>query len=509
MDRLINSGVWLYPICVFGLYKLFNPRAPDEWMAIFSLAILPVLYFSFLGDKPKPEQALKKKAMYPQIDKRLLFKKPTGIVFGKDKNKYVCWDLQNDAHCLIIGGSGSGKSSSCAIPTLLTNPNVATLALDIKGELSLKSTKYNDPRIRIVNPLNRSTWGYDVFFKLNKNPSEQNIAEVMEEIAISLIPLDAKTKDKFWILSARSLFEGLLIYYLKEEGKDFIEIIDEILGRPIEESVKKIIGTASPDSAEYKALIQFYGMPMETLSGVYAELASHLKIFANDQNIRFALQDNFNKVCPKDLLKGKSIFLHIPEHKLEAYSGLILLMINQTMKVLEEREEREDNKPILIMLDEISRIVAASGKLDSLIQGSATLRSKKCRIILIMQSIESALVAYSKEQMDTLVSNCGLIYVLDATTAQTQRDIAGWCGKYQEQQKNYQKEKGMNQYKASISFVEKDIVTPKDLRMLAQTGEAILISPYGYFRFKKAPYFKDKKMKEQVKQNVTYNKSVL
>lgn len=43
---------------------------------------------------------------------------------------------------------------------------------------------------------------------------------------------------------------------------------------------------------------------------------------------------------------------------------------------------------------------------------------------------------------------------------------------------------------------------------LAQTGESILISPYGYARIEKTPYYKDSKIKKMYEKVQTYNKTI-
>ena len=50
--------------------------------------------------------------------------------------------------------------------------------------------------------------------------------------------------------------------------------------------------------------------------------------------------------------------------------------------------------------------------------------------------------------------------------------------------------------KGSVSYEETDIVTESDLMQLRNSGELILISPYGYNRIKKSPYYQDRLMKE-------------
>ena len=48
-------------------------------------------------------------------------------------------------------------------------------------------------------------------------------------------------------------------------------------------------------------------------------------------------------------------------------------------------------------------------------------------------------------------------------------------------------------------------ITPADLMYLQTSGEEILISPYGYYRLKKCPYYADKKL-SSIAKNVEENK---
>lgn len=63
--------------------------------------------------------------------------------------------------------------------------------------------------------------------------------------------------------------------------------------------------------------------------------------------------------------------------------------------------------------------------------------------------------------------------------------------------------------KASVSYNEQAIISESDLMTLTGTGDAILISPYGYNRVKKVPYYKDKYLAPLSKECVEYNKKYL
>ena len=66
-----------------------------------------------------------------------------------------------DGHILVIGGAGSGKTASIAIPTLMSWKE-RVFAIDIKGELYQKTAKARGiENIKVFNPTDRNTFRYD------------------------------------------------------------------------------------------------------------------------------------------------------------------------------------------------------------------------------------------------------------------------------------------------------------------------------------------------------------
>lgn len=515
-DKIMVSGIWIQPIVLIGMVKYLQESNPgfliekQNWFICLLVSFLPVLFiWSESIGKPKEEDAMtgKQRAMYPLIPKELLHKVPTGIILGKDKRtkKYVCKLLDEDGHVFLIGGSGSGKSSAYVIPALLVNKTARIFAVDIKGELSFKSAKYGSEHILIFNPSDRSKYGYDPFYNLTEKSTTQQIMETMQNITYSLISMPAGLKDPFWKNSARNLLLGLLIYYYKQGTRDFVAIVDEILGRPVKDSIQAVIENAKPNSVEYRYIVQFKDMEDETLGGIVAEMSNHIVIFANDQNIRYAFKDNPNKINPLMLEKreGYNIYLSIKEDKLSAYYDVMQLIINQTLAQLEKRPE--DSEPVIFVIDELPRILSA-GKLDRLLDGARTLRSRKVCLFLITQSTEALMSAFTENEVADLISNCAYIIVLSASSTKTQKSVCAWCGKYKVRKTSWSG--GSKDRKTTVSYDEKDIVEPSDLMTLKNTGEAILITPYGYSRVKKVPYYEDKLLKPMAEEIVKYNKTI-
>ena len=107
----------------------------------------------------------------------------SGVFFGAQEGRYVHKAEEQDGHVLIIGGTGSGKSSCIAIPTLRAWRG-RVFAIDIKGEL-YEQTRQHRHNIRVFNPLKDDSYGYDPynFLRHSRNPVQEAKA-----IAPALIP---------------------------------------------------------------------------------------------------------------------------------------------------------------------------------------------------------------------------------------------------------------------------------------------------------------------------------
>lgn len=517
-NKFWYSGLWAIPptiaILLYVIEKL-NLNITWDFNGIVSfivLSCLPALYIystnlsRYLAGQrtfglltafdPVPTQyshSHKNTAMYPPITPELLHRKPTGIVYGQSQGQFVCQPMEDGDdifHHLLIGSSGSGKTAGTILDTLLANPNLTCLVYDLKGEISRKSRRLDDPNTLIVDISRRDSHGYDPFFPLRgKDPPTKLVIETMEQIAYSLIPVKPNSKgDDYWTNSARQMLQGLLIYaYLIEKMTEFIDIIDFIMSKPIKELINDVIDRSRPTQPHYKLCIAFKDQAEETLTSTYGTLSTALYVFAMDADLRYALCSNPNKLSLDVLGQGKSVFIVIPESRFDELATFLHLITNQAIKWGESRDERKVLNPIWFCLDEAPRILEA-GKINSLLTGIRVLRSKKISIFITSQGI-SSLSAYSKEEREAIISNVRLI-ILDVRSAAEQKEITQMIGKYSERKVTWSGTSFAR--KQSISYEKRDIVEPSDLVTLPKCGkygECILLSEYGYLRFKKVPYY--------------------
>lgn len=532
LKRLYNilafTGLWLVPP-IYIITRLTFPAVETKTLIIICLVIIAWTSFNNfwsiacegktldeigISDGLIPDTGLKKEsaqkrvAMYPKVPPELLSKEPEGIILGKYKNQYVRVPLKDIYHYCILGGSGSGKTSTVLLDTLLANfatgKNVfQTFCIDIKSELSQKSCYAYDENVLVVDPTDRTSTGWDVYYRLHNNPSDDLIVEAIEEVSQALI-ISTNPKDSFFVENARTMFTGLLAYYFKQ-GESFIDSVNRILESEIKSLIAEIIKNSEPSDLWYKYLAKFEGKSAESIEDCMVELTTSLSVFSKF-DIRFCFRDNYQKASPYSFNEEKSVFLAIPEHMLDSYKAIMRLCTVQTLKEMQRRPEARGrnvkNKPMIVMIDEFSRI----GRMEGIFNALATLASKKVVVMLAFQSLAQCEVIYSQAETRVLMENCRIKVICECSDPQSEKAIQDWCGKYRDKKETLNG--GKNRHK-SYTYEDKPIVEPDDLITLVRQEEEILVvAGIGYLRPKKAYYFKDEKLKALADKVKAHNKQI-
>lgn len=518
------TGLWMVPIIYVFLIREF-PAMNSRNRFFICLAVMAWITFNnfwtitcegkrfdeiSIGSGMIPDTGLKKEspqkriAMYPKVPPRYLSRKPEGVILGIYKNRYVRITAEEIYHYCILGGSGAGKSSTVLMDTLLANffkenPDCLVFAIDIKGELHKTSTKTFSENILTVDPSDRTSVGWDAYYRLRENPSDDLLIEAIEEVAQALI-VSTNPKDRFFVENARVMFTGLLIYYYKQ-GESFIDSVNRILEADIAKLIADIIKDSEPFDLWYQYLAKFSGKDAESVEDCMVEMTTSLSVFAKS-DIKFCFRDNAVKASPYSFRENRSVFLAVPEHLLESYQAVLRLCTCQVLQEMQRRAEREEN-PILLIIDEFARL----GRIEGIFNALATLRSKKVMVLLAFQSLAQCEAIYSKEEARVLIDNCRVKCILEVSDPQTAKMVQDWCGKYQNKKETLNS--GRSRHK-SYSYEDKPIVEPEDLITLARKQELILvISGTGYLRIRKAFYFKDRILSEMAEKVRTYNQSLL
>ena len=409
---------------------------------------------------------------------------PTGFILGKLGLLYLVKNEDEDGHILIVGGSGSGKTSCAIIPSIASFRG-RIFCIDIKGEL-IKKTGKRRPCKRVFSPGKSNSFSYDVYSLLYKG---KNQVEDAKDIAMSLVPKPIDIKDPFWIEGAQNLLTGAILHFVNE-GYSFIDTICEIQGTPVSKLIHAISESKTVEARYF--VNQFVEMDNKTLIGIYAQLSNRIMLFATSSDIKEVLTKNQRgrNITPSDLDNGFDIYSVIPEDKLEQYEPLLSLMIVQQIRHLERRSE-DSRVPILFIIDEFPRL----GKIEVIINALATLRSKNISFCLVIQSLAQLDTIYGNSVRKVIVDNCAYKLIYKATDPNTQEEISRMIGT-KAQVRNSRNityggdDSSIKSTGVSEMEVDKRIVKPEELAVLEDN--LILLTPKGYCKAKKTPYYRNK-----------------
>lgn len=417
--------------------------------------------------------------------------KPKGFIFGKNGLYYVNKQEDKDGHIAVLGGAGSGKSSAIAIPSLISWQN-PVFAIDIKGELIEKTRKYrldHSEKVKILNPLDHNSYGFDPFETLS---TSRNLVQDTREIVNAIIPIKPEEKDPFWTESAQNVFSAAILYaYENQLGfNGAIEIVTTTSLPTFFELVE-----SSRNQKIKMFTSQLKGLKEQTLSSIGQTLNNRILPFATDSDL-ISVFNRLENISPIDLENNQDIYIQIPEDKIEQWQGLLTLIVNAFLKAFERRDEQiltNNPKPILFALDEFPRL----GKVQTITNGLATLRSKQITIALFMQSMAQLDLIYGKETRQVIFDNCQYKAILRATDQDTQEYLSKLVGTYDKIKKSTSANFGAfskidTGSGTSKTTEEKRIIKPEEFATLE---DVVLLTPKGFQRIEKASYWKDKNFK--------------
>lgn len=248
----------------------------------------------------------KRKAMYPTIPSRYLSKKPDDFTLGKYHHKYfrLPIDLNDITHCLVIGAPGSFKSSTL-LNALIWNFNFAkgkdkftVFAMDVKPELARKSVDTRSDQCHVFNPSIKDGWGWDVWYGLNSESTDDEIIERADMLARAIIVNPSNGQNEFFYISAQNLLTCFLSWGFVT-GLGFTETIIQVISVPLKDLISTVCFDSNMDGhdAIKDPLRGYDGKTSDGMQDVELTLRQELRIFQT-RSVRYQMDEN-----PK---KGKS-----------------------------------------------------------------------------------------------------------------------------------------------------------------------------------------------------------
>lgn len=408
-----------------------------------------------------PNPFAKKNLMYRHLAQA------KGVLFGKKFGLLAYSPEQDEGHILVLGPSGTGKTSALLIPTLRSWQGTA-LVVDISGDIS---ANVNTANKIVFDPTSESCIPYDVFASINAVADETERQERLEQLAYLLLPDKANDSEAgiFFCKNGRKMITAALICYYGM-GWGFVEICEFFLGHDWRSLLNDIAKQQNPIANMF--ISSFAGASEQNTAGCKQAADDALKLFATNEKIKNALRKSasYEQSISPATLETSSIYIYIPDEKLKIYGDLLRIITAQSMEYFSSRPP-ENKQTILFCLDEF----ASFGKLQ-IVESLRKLRKRRIRILVLTQSVSDVDMIYGKDERKAMLGNFKFTVILGCKDTETQEYFSKMIGEKRSLLATgpYQK--------------PQPIIKPADLAHLEQ--DLFVICDDGAIRLKKNFYFK-------------------
>ena len=395
-----------------------------------------------------------------------------GIIFGKKMGKFVYSPTDNEGHILVVGGSGTGKTSSILIPTL-QSWNGTSFTIDISGDISSNLHMQNK---LVYEPEIKNGVSYDVF---NQIDCLSNV----NDKAFLIMPETPNLSDagKFYLTEGRKILTASLIAFYHQD-LDFIEICEKIFTSDWKKLFSEIDNTQNKKAIAY--IESFHGANETNTAGCKQNCDNYIKLFATNETIKSSIHRSKEGALSfsPERINTHHVFVAIPDNKLELYAPLLHIITAQCLEFFSNRSNHEKTS-ILFNLDEF----ASLGKLD-IIPALRKLRKKKIRIMVLTQSLADLDIIYGKDVPTAMLNNFNFKIVLSASDTETQKFFAELIGYKKVPHKSTSVDSTGKNKTTTTTMVDELIIKPAELGRLG--NKLVLIYPDGHILLKKNFYYK-------------------
>ena len=224
--------------------------------------------------------------------------KAQGVLLGKKFGLMAYSPEQDEGHILVMGPSGTGKTSALLIPTLRSWQGTA-LVVDISGDISANVHTEN----KIIFDPTADCIPYDVFASIDAAPDDTERQERLEQLAYLLLPDKANDSEAgvFFTKNGRKMITAALICYYGM-GWGFIEICEFFLGHDWRSLLNDIAKQKNTAANAY--ISSFAGASEQNTAGCKQSADDALKLFATNSKIENALPMfplRSGNTCPEPL----------------------------------------------------------------------------------------------------------------------------------------------------------------------------------------------------------------
>lgn len=422
--------------------------------------------------------------------------KNNGLILAEEN--YLPTNKIGNVNVLIVGGSGSGKSSSYSIPNAHQQLG-SYIFTDPKGELYdqtagyLKENGYEVKLLNLVNP--ESSDSYNPLFHVKSQLDVDIIASTIVRGQKS----ENSNADPYWDNMSELLLKSL-IYYL-------------IAVRPKEEqnlaSCAELVRAANTDGGssllsdlinqlpyDHPARMNYKSVALaseKTFQSILSSLQSSLGKFDSKE---IADVTSTNTIEFEDIATKKTALYVVSSDTHTAYNFLLTIFFSQMIQQLYDFADKRGGKlpvPVFFILDEFSNI----GQIPDFDKKISTSRSRGISFSVILQNLDQLKNLYEKSY-ETIIGNCDTHVFLGSNSYATVEYFSKELGEktitHNSKSINRNSKSEKQGYSESDQIMARALMTPDELRRMDNNECIIFEKGLKPIKAKKFWWFKKNNM---------------
>lgn len=431
----------------------------------------------------------------------------SGLILAE--NHHLPLNKLGNINVLIVGGSGSGKSSSYTIPNAhqLLGSYIFT---DPKGEIYdatagyMKQNGYQIKLLNLVNPKSSDSY----------NPIEHIRSEIDVDIIASTIVKGQKTEssasDPFWDNMAELLLKSLIYYILAKRPPEeqnlascaeLVRAANNNGGSNLLTELMRELPYDHPARMNYKSVEI---SSEKTYSSILSTLQSKLGKFDSKDiaDVTSTNTINFDEIATK-----KTALYVVSSDTHTAYDFLLTIFFSQMIQQLYDYADKNGGKlpqKTFFILDEFANI----GQIPDFDKKISTSRSRGISFSVILQNLDQLKGIYEKSY-ETIIGNCDTHVFLGSNSYATVEYFSKELGEktitHNSRSTNRNNADIRTGFSVSDQIMARALMTPDELRRMDNNYCIIFEKGLKPIKAKKFWYYKSHMIKDFENTKIDHN----
>ena len=394
---------------------------------------------------------------------------------------------------LIIGRTGSGKSTKVYKPSLLETPppkiepnhsaSMSYVVLDPSGELERDTAGYNHGRGYLIETINFSDASAST---VSWNPIAQLTHSGVNRFASEFIETslrNSNSNDPFWGLSASRVI-AFSIHLLRQFGEVYTNlynvryVVQSLSGD--REKLDLLLSLPTISNDLFERYVSIVNMGSKLLSSVLATTLASLEIFEDPEVVKVTSSSSLNMVSLREL--STILYVQTPVMNQEYVSVLNTLLFSSFFSHCMSTIPDDQQNTVAFFIDECSSLRMKPSLLPL---ACSNLRKHRAYGVFGFQSIAQIEELYGRVNARTIRQNVGTTLYMPHQDLESSKEISEMLGSYT--------------YMEKEAKHERKLLTTDEVSFLKHQEGGILFSgsERGILLKNITPYYKHRKQRKR------------